>query len=134
VGVRGTTKFRSPCIVKRKLRLDRRLLTLLQPPTNREGKGEDLRIDVYCSNRKVYKQKNIRIYMGDGRTRYNRMIKLLEPLVGQKIPMGKIQRRIMIEIGTSQKIVQETLRFMIDLGLIVERDHMIFEVMMCKLE
>ena len=72
--------------------------------------------------------------MGDGRTRYNRMVKLLEPLVGQKIPMGNIQRKIMIEIGTSPKVVQETLRFMIDLGLIVERKHMIFEVMMCELE
>lgn len=71
--------------------------------------------------------------MSDGRTRYNRMINLLKPLVGQTINMGAIQKRIMIEIGTSPKVVQETLRFMIDMGLIIERDHMIFEVIMAEI-
>ncbi len=72
--------------------------------------------------------------MSDGRTRYNRMIQLLKPLVGQSIPMGKIQKKIMIEIGTSQKVVQETLRFMIDMGLIREIKHMIFKVEKADLE
>ena len=67
--------------------------------------------------------------MADGRSRYNRIVKLLKPLVGKTIPLHKIQRLIMIEIGTSDKVVQETSRFMVDLGMIVERDHMIFEVM-----
>ena len=67
--------------------------------------------------------------MRDVRTRYNKIVKLLKPLVGQVLPMGKISRQIMIEIGTSSSVVQETLSFMIELGLIKETEHMIFEVM-----
>ena len=52
----------------------------------------------------------------------------LRPLVGQTIPLHKIEHLIMIEIGTTANVIQETTRFMIDLGMIVERDHMIFEV------
>ena len=34
----------------------------------------------------------------------------------------------MIEIGTSESVVRESLRFMIDLGLIRETEHMVFKV------
>jgi len=72
--------------------------------------------------------------MGDGRTRYNKMVKLLKPLVGQKLHMEKIRRKIMIEIGTSEIVVQDTLRFMIDLGLIHEVKNLIFEIKKAQLE
>ena len=72
--------------------------------------------------------------MSDGRTRYNRMIKLLQPLVGQTISMSKIQRKIMINIGTSQVVVRDTLRFMIDLGLIHETEHLVFKIQKAELE
>jgi len=71
--------------------------------------------------------------MSDGRTRYNKISKMLKPLVGSTVNMTKITRMIMIEIGTSDTLVRETLRFMIDLGMIVERDHMVFEVMQSEL-
>jgi len=70
----------------------------------------------------------------DNRTRYNKMRKLLSPLVGQIVRMGDIKRKIMINIGTSDAVVRDTLRFMIDLGMIVERSHLVFEVMKCDIE
>ena len=90
---------------------------------------------------KVYKHEYIYIYMGemikyvgDGRSRYNRMVKLLKPLVGETMHIDKIRRKIIINIGTSEKLIGDTLKFMIDTGLIVERDHLIFEVLMAELE
>lgn len=70
----------------------------------------------------------------DGRTRYNKMVQLLKPLVGKKLRMSEIQRKIMINIGTSETVVRESLKFMIDLGLIKEVDHLVFKVMNCELE
>ena len=70
----------------------------------------------------------------DGRTRYNKMVKLLKPLVGQKIHMDKIRFKIMINIGTSEKLITETLRFMIDTGLIKETDHLVFKIQKAELE
>lgn len=70
----------------------------------------------------------------DGRTRYNKMVKLLRPLVGKTLPMSQIKRKIMIHIGTSETVVQNSLRFMIDLGLIKEVDHLIFKIMECEVE
>ena len=72
--------------------------------------------------------------MGDGRTRYNKMVNLLRPLVGKEMNMDLIRRKIIINIGTSEKLIGDTLRFMIDTGLIVERKHMIFEVLKAELE
>ena len=70
----------------------------------------------------------------DGRTRYNKMVKLLLPLVGKKLRMLELQRKIMINIGTSENVVRESLRFMIDTGLVKETDHLVFKVMNKKLE
>ena len=72
--------------------------------------------------------------MGDGRSRYNKMVQLLKPLVGQKLHMDKIRRKIIINIGTSETLIGDTLRFMIDTGLIIERKHMIFEILKAELE
>ena len=70
----------------------------------------------------------------DGRTRYNKMVKLLQPLVGNTMPMSAIQRKIMIHIGTSENVVRESLRFMIDLGLIKEVSNMQFRIMSAEIE
>jgi len=53
-------------------------------------------------------------------------------MVGKTMHIDKIRRQIMIEIGTSEIVVRDTARFMIDLGLIKETDHMIFKVMDVK--
>jgi len=70
----------------------------------------------------------------DGRTRYNKMVNLLKPLVGQRLPMGAISRKIKINIGTSDTLVRETLKFMIEMGLIKEKSHMVFKIMSAELE
>ena len=70
----------------------------------------------------------------DNRTRYNKMVKLLEPLVGEVVKIGTLRRKILINIGTNENLIRETLRFMIDLGMIIERSHLIFEVMRCNIE
>ena len=70
--------------------------------------------------------------MEDGRTRYNKVTKLLEPIVGKTIPLGKIKRRVMIDIGSSEGVIRETIQLMIDLGLIVERSNLNYEIISNK--
>jgi len=57
---------------------------------------------------------------GDGRSRYAKVCKILKPIVGKTLHMNKIWRRIMIEIGASEKTIRECFKLMIDLGLINE--------------
>ena len=64
----------------------------------------------------------------DGRTRYNKTANLLKPLVGETLHMNNLRHKIMIEIGTSENLIRDTLRFMIDTGLITEVNHLIFRV------
>ena len=72
--------------------------------------------------------------MGDGRTRYNKMVNLLKPLVGKTMHIDLISRKIKINIGTSDTLVRDTLRFMIDTGLIHEVKHMVFKIRSAELE
>ena len=48
--------------------------------------------------------------------------------------MGTISRKIKINIGTSDTLVRETLKFMIEMGLIKEKSHMVFKIMSAELE
>ena len=64
----------------------------------------------------------------DGRTRYNKIRKVLEPIVGKELHMDKIRRRIMIDIGSSEEVVRDCIRLMIDLGLIVETKAFVFKI------
>ena len=48
--------------------------------------------------------------------------------------MGTISRKIKINIGTSDTLVRETLKFMIEMGLIKETSHMVFKIMSAELE
>ena len=68
----------------------------------------------------------------DGRTRYNKISKLLEPIVGQTLPMDKLKRRVMIDIGSSDDVVRETIRLMIELGLVVETKAFVFKIIRSK--
>lgn len=56
----------------------------------------------------------------DGRSRYNKISKMLKPIVGETLHMNKIWRRIVIDIGTSEALVRDTMQLMITLGLIQE--------------
>ena len=94
--------------------------------------GEENKLCVFIK-RNIYKELYIYISM-DGRTRYNKMSKLLEPIVGQTIHMDKIRFKIMINIGTSEKLIHDTLRFMIDTGLIKETKHLIFKIQKAELD
>lgn len=64
----------------------------------------------------------------DGRSRYNKLKTMLKPLQGQKMHLEKIKRLVMIDIGSSEACIQETTKFMIDVGMIREVDNWIFEV------
>ena len=68
----------------------------------------------------------------DGRTRYNKISKLLEPVVGKTLPMDKLKRRVMIDIGSSDEVVRDCIRLMIDLGLVVETKAFVFKVVRSK--
>ena len=64
----------------------------------------------------------------DGRTRYNKISKLLKPLVGQTLHMNALRLKLYVDIGSSEDLIRECLRMMIDLGLVRETKHMIFKV------
>ena len=68
----------------------------------------------------------------DGRTRYNKVKQILKPIVGQTMHMEKIRRRVIIDVGSSDTVVMETMRLMIDLGLIREVSAFMFKVERCE--
>ncbi len=65
----------------------------------------------------------------DGRTRYNKICKLLKPIVGTKIPLQYLQRRVMIDIGSSSNVIRETINLMLELGLIKEISDRVYKVL-----
>ena len=70
--------------------------------------------------------------MEDGRTRYNKITKLLEPIVGKTIPLSELKRKVIIYIGSSDGVIRETIQLMIDLGLIVEKSNMQYKIVSSK--
>ena len=64
----------------------------------------------------------------NGRTRYAKVCNLLKPILGKKKTLGELQRRVMIDVGSSPSVIKESIQLMIDLGLIVETSHLIFKV------
>ena len=62
----------------------------------------------------------------DNRTKYNKIVNLLKPIIGQTISLDKLRRRIMIDIGASDIVVHETISLMMELGLIREVEHLVF--------
>ena len=70
----------------------------------------------------------------DGRTRYNKITELLKPIVGQTLELHKLKNRVRIEIGTSEVVVEECLRLMMDLGLINEVSNLKFKVIRSEAE
>jgi hypothetical protein len=77
--------------------------------------------------RKVYKQANTQIDM-DKRNRYGKVLSLLAPIRGQKVSIGKLKNLIMINIGSTEKTIEDILKFMISLNLITETESFIFKV------
>jgi len=55
-----------------------------------------------------------------GRTRYNRISQILHPLEKKTITLDTLRRNIMVNIGCSGKIINDTINFMVELGLIRE--------------
>lgn len=70
--------------------------------------------------------------MSDGRSRYNKISKILEPIVGQTLHMNKIWRRIMIDIGASNTTIRECMKLMIELGMIHEVKANEYKIDKCK--
>ena len=63
-----------------------------------------------------------------GKTRYSKAQEILSPIVGKKFHKNKIWRRIMIDIGGDRRTIIETMRLMIDLGMIKEVKQDIYKV------
>jgi len=68
----------------------------------------------------------------DGRTRYNKIKQLLKPIIGKTMHSDKIRRRVMIDIGTSESVITETMHLMIELGMIREVKPWIYKVESCE--
>lgn len=65
----------------------------------------------------------------DGRTKYSRIVKLINSIEEEVLHLDKLRRIIMMEIGSSPKLVTETLHLMTDFGLIKEIDDFQFQIM-----
>jgi len=68
----------------------------------------------------------------DGRSRYNKVTKILKPIVGQTLHMDKIWRRIMIDIGATESLIRETMNLMISLGMIKEVKENYYKIISCE--
>lgn len=95
------------------------------------GEGKSEQVCIFMQT--FIKSNNIYIYM-DGRSRYNKVKKLLEPLVGQTLHVERIKEKIIIDIGASDACLEETLRLMIKLGLIQEVEHCVFKIIKNKIK
>lgn len=67
-----------------------------------------------------------------GKTRYTRISQILEPIVGKTFHKNKIWRRIIIEIGSTESVVRDTMNLMITLGMIHEVKQDYFEIISHK--
>ena len=64
----------------------------------------------------------------DGRSRYFKIKKMMSSFVGQELHLSVINRMIMLNVGSSDRTIREVSKFMIDLGIIKEVDHLVFRV------
>jgi len=93
--------------------------------------GYTRKMPTFYNHGKIYKYKNIHISM-DGRSKYNKISKILEPIVGETIFVNKLWRRIMIDIGATESVIRETMSLMISLGMIREVKEGYYKVEACK--
>ncbi len=67
----------------------------------------------------------------DGRTKFSRVKKLIDSLEKRKLyHMNEIKKLIMMEIGSQEKTISETLKLMTDFQMIKEIRPFIFKI--CK--
>lgn len=70
----------------------------------------------------------------DGRNKMKKIQFMLEDIVGSKIEFYKLQKRIMVIIGSSDSCVLETMKLMIKLGLIREVKENVYLIVTDKAE
>ncbi len=63
----------------------------------------------------------------------NKLVKIKEVLrnnfkVGEKVPIGRLQKAIMLNIGASERTIEDSLKLMCDFGFIVEVDNFVFKI------
>ena len=63
-----------------------------------------------------------------GKTRYNTMKELLNPIVGKTLHVNKLWRRIMIEVGSDSRTIREYMNNMISLGMINEEKENYYKI------
>lgn len=68
----------------------------------------------------------------DERTRYNKVCRILKPIVGETVHLNKLWSRIIIEIGSTESVVRDSFRLMVSLGLIVEVKPFMFKILRCE--
>ena len=63
-----------------------------------------------------------------GKTRYNRVSEMLKPIVGQKISRKMLMRHIMVHIGSTNALIRDTMKLMINLEMIHEIKQDVFTI------
>lgn len=66
----------------------------------------------------------------DNRNRIVRLRKMIDDnlKVGERVPIGRLKRLIMFNIGADERAMQNSLKTMIETGMILEVESFIFEV------
>ena len=65
----------------------------------------------------------------DNRTRYARITKMLKGIEKKTLKKGELERHIMIEIGSSERTISDAIKLMLDLDMVKEVDHLVFQIL-----
>lgn len=68
----------------------------------------------------------------DNRNRVSKIAGILNPIIGQTLHMNKLWRRIILEVGSTDAVVRETMNLMISLGMITEVSDRMYKVISSK--
>lgn len=66
----------------------------------------------------------------DNRTRLVRLKKMIDTNlnVGERVPIGRLKKLIMFNVGSDDRVIESSLRTMIESGMIIEVENFIFEI------
>jgi hypothetical protein len=65
----------------------------------------------------------------DKRTRYCKIVEILSGYeVTDEVPLSTLRRLIIMNIGSSERVITDCLRLMINYGLIIEVDNGIYKI------
>ena len=87
---------------------------------------ENLR-DVVYINRRFYIGGCLCLSM-DNRSRHSKIFKIFRKIESDEIKLNYLRSIIMVEIGSSERVIHETLKIILELGMMTEIEHLLFKI------